>query len=399
MKKILALLLAVIMVFALVACGSGDDTKTSASPSPSSSPADSGKDDAEKPTDAGTDDETSAPPVSAGRVGYYDDDVDHFARDSYTFSYCYTAPSALSDNMIDCFKRLSKTYNFTLNEMNGNNDSEAYIQGIEVEYNKGVDGMLIDCDPTIMNRVYELLNELEIPYVALFNPMADADGKILGPSVVIDQERAGRDTINWYADRYKEYWGDIDESKLALLVINFSTSPAFQSRADGANEAFTERFPKGTVLEADAVAGGSLNTETGYDLTSQFISAHPEFDHWIVFGVAEDLAQGATRYAETTAKPENILITNSGSNILPLEFESGYDGTSWKVCYAVSDISYAGPAVTGLVAICDGRATMEDLWPEYKREGDAAAGFIADPIMVTIDNWSNFKEEMWALYE
>ena len=55
----------------------------------------------------------------------------------------------------------------------------------------------------------------------------------------------------------------------------------------------------------------------------------------------------------------------------------------------------------GLIAICDGRATEETLWQELKPEGstDPAACYVADAIMLTIDNWQTFKDEVWALYD
>lgn len=403
MKKFLAIVLALILVLSFCACGnSSKDDGTKDTPNTDTQTPDTETPDTNTPDDNAGSDNTEEPTAS-GRVGYYDDDVDHFARDPYKFCYCYTSAGALNDNMMDVFTRLGKLYNFTVTEMNGNNDPEAYIQGIEVEVNKGTDGLLVDCDPTIMSRVYELLTELEIPYVSLFNPMiADSESMtIVGPSVVLDQARSGRDTIQYYYDHLEEYWGKIDMSKLALLNLNYSTSPAFQSRVDGSTEKFKELFPDCAILEADGVTAGSLNAEVGYDLTSQVISAHPEYEYWIIFSCVEYYSQGAVRYAETTANPEKILITCSGSNVLPLEFESGYDGTSWKVAYAVSDICYGGPAATGLIAICDGRATEETLWQELKPEGstDVAASYVADPIMLTIDNWSNFKDEIWALYD
>ena len=155
--------------------------------------------------------------------------------------------------------------------------------------------------------------------------------------------------------------GEVDSSEVGLLNLGWSTSPPFVERLDGSETAFKEYFPDGTVIEGDGVTVGSLDAETGYNLTSQFMTANPDIKYWIIFGCVEDYAQGAARYAETTSNPDNILITCSGSNILPLEFESGYEG-SWKVCYAVSDISYAGPAAVGLIAIVDGRATEESLW-------------------------------------
>jgi hypothetical protein len=412
MKKLLAILLALVLVLSLCACG-GSGAKDSAKDDASSDavPADTGADTEKSDTADDGASEPADPEKEAEdavidattRVGYFDDEVDHFARDTYHFCYCYTGAGALTDNMIDVFHRLGKIYNFECTELNGNNDPQAYVQGIEVEANKGTDGLFIDCDPTILPRVYELVTELEIPYVSLFNPMYESaeSTTVVGPSVVLEQERAGRDCIQYYYDHYKEYWGEIDLSKLALLNLNFSTSPAFQQRVDGSTEKFKELFPDCDILEADGVTAGQLNAEVGYDLTSQVISAHPEYEYWIVFSCVEYYAQGATRYAETTVHPENILITCSGSNVLPLEFESGYDGTSFKVAYAVADICYGGPAAMGLIAICDGRATEETLWQELKPEGstDPAACYVADAIMLTIDNWQTFKDEVWAPYD
>ena len=376
MKKICAVILVLIMALAFAACG-GDKSSSD---------------------DSSSGNVTTGGDVAAGgRVGYYDDDVDHFARDTYDFTYCYTATNAFNDSVISAWERMGKKYNFTLSQMCGENDAEAYVQGIEVACNRGTDGLFIDCDPTISSRVYELLEELEVPYVCILQPLTDEDGHNLAPCVMLDQYRSGYDSVSWYGENYPEYWGEIDETTVALLNINYSTNPALAERLVGSKAAFKEYFPDGAVYEVDGVTVGAMDAEAGYNLTSQIMSAHPEVEHWIIFGCVEDYAQGAARYVETTPNPDSVLITNSGSNLLPLEFESGYDGP-WKVCYAVSEISYAGPAACGLIALVDGRATADTLWSDLRAEGDLATNYIADPIMVTIDNYATFKEDMYKLY-
>ncbi len=369
MKKIFVLFLTLILLCSFAACG--DEGKSG------------GGNTANVDTDA--------------KAGYYDDDVDHFARDTYDFTYCYTGTSAFTDSVIAAWERMGDKYNFKVSEMCSDGDGEAYVQGIEVACNRGTDGLLIDCDPTIHTRVFELLQDLETPYVCILNEFTDDEGHCIAPCVVLDQYRSGYDSVSWYGENYKEYWGEVDSSEVGLLNLGWSTSPPFVERLDGSETAFKEYFPDGTVIEGDGVTVGSLDAETGYNLTSQFMTANPDIKYWIIFGCVEDYAQGAARYAETTSNPDNILITCSGSNILPLEFESGYEG-SWKVCYAVSDISYAGPAAVGLIAIVDGRATEESLWSDLRAEGDLATSYIAEPIMVTKDNYKNFKDEMFKLY-
>lgn len=389
MKKFFALLLAITMIFALTACG----TEKAGTKDPDSTPA-GGDAAAGKDNSTPNDDSASA---SSGRVGYYDDDVDHFARDEYTFTYCFNASSALTDSVLSAWERMQSKYNFKIDQMCSDGDAEAYVQGVEVIVNRGTDGLIVTCDPEIATRVYELLEELETPYISLFNLIGDADGHALAPCVMLDNHRAGQDCITWYADRCKEYWGEFDAGTVGLLNLGYSTNPLLLQRTEGAAATFLERFPEGSIFEADGISIGSLDASGGYTLTSQFMSAHPEIEHWIIFACVEDYAQGAARYVETTQHPENVLITNSGSNILPLEFESGYEG-SWKVCYAVSDISYAGPAAVGLIALADGRATMDTLWKELRQEGDVCTKYVADPIMVTIDNYATFKDDMYKLY-
>jgi hypothetical protein len=116
---------------------------------------------------------------------------------------------------------------------------------------------------------------------------------------------------------------------------------------------------------------GHINSETGYELASQFISANPDVEYWIIIGCVEDYSQGAARFVETMSSQDKILITTVGSVILPIEWDSGYDG-AWKSCYAIADMSYAGPAACGLIALADGRATFDTLWPERRAEGDLA---------------------------
>lgn len=397
MKKVLALLLAIMMVFALFACGG----KTS-------SDADTGKEDtgaAGNDTAAGGDTAADAG-EDAGEEGlsylpgYYDDPVDHFARDEYEFTYCFTAASALTDSTMAAWERMGSKYNFKVSEMTSDRDGEAYVQGIEVAVNRGVDGLIIDCDPTIANRVYELLEELEIPYVCLYNNFFDENNNNLAPAVMLDNYDAGDKSVGWCADHAGEFWGDnIDSSKVGLLNLGWTTSPTFVLRCEGAADTFLANFPNGTVIEADGVTMGSLDTASGYDLTSQFMSANPNIEYWIIFGCLEAYAQGAARYVETLAPEvqEKIMICNSGSNLLPAEFASGYTG-SWKVCYAVADIAYAGPAAVGLIALCDGRADQLTLWQEVRADGDIATKYVAPAVMVTIDNYADFKAEVEVLY-
>ncbi|MDR0813675.1 MAG: hypothetical protein LBO63_06710 [Oscillospiraceae bacterium] len=378
MKKIIALLLVLCLSLALFACGSKDkNTPTPPAPDTPTASTDTGTP-PELPTDS--------------TAGYASDDVDWFARDKYHFVYAFTAPSPLVDTMMNAWKVLGNVYNFDVAESTGNGDAEAYVQNLEVMANQGnVDGFFMDCDPTIQNRVIELLDEFNLPFVCMFNPMYDSSGAAIAPTLALDQYQSGYDSLQWLIDNQKTYWpGDVDPATIGLLNLDWSTSPPLHDRCVGATDAFKKAFPGNTnIFDADGVTAGNINAEVGYNLTSQIVAAHTEIKYWFADACVEDFAQGAARYFETLTTQDNILLTDVGSVMLAIEWDSGYDG-AWKACYAISDYAYAGPAALGLIALADGRATPATLWPERRAAGDKATIWIAESSIVTKDTYKEY---------
>jgi hypothetical protein len=102
---------------------------------------------------------------------------------------------------------------------------------------------------------------------------------------------------------------------------------------------------------------------------------------------------GVARAAESLGKENSVLITGSGSSVLPGEWDAGYEGC-WVANFAVSNYQYAVPAICGVIAMIDGRATAETLWPEYKRPGDLAAQFVVGQDMITRENYKEYFSEI-----
>lgn len=400
LSKILALVLALVMMLSLVACG-GNSNK------PANDAADDTANDSAntESTDNTADDsdtaDNSGDSAASGTVGYVTDDVDNSARDKYHFVYCFTASSALTDSMMNSWKKMENRWNFDVEEMSGEGDSEAYVQGLEVVADRGdVDGFFIDCNPILANRVIELLDDFGIPYVCMFNPFVDDDGHAIAPALALDQYQAGYDSVDYYCQNYGMYWGDdfdVNSDKIGCLSLDWSTSQPLTDRCRGSEEAFLKTFPNGKIVVADGVTAGHINAETGYDLTSQLMTANTDIEYWIVNACVEDYAQGAARFVETLPSQDNILITTVGSTILPGEWDSGYDG-AFKSCYAIADMAYAGPAACGLIALVDGRATFDTLWAERRADGDKATIWIADSIIMTKDNYAGYMSSYDEIY-
>jgi len=216
----------------------------------------------------------------------------------------------------------------------------------------------------------------------------DADGHTLLPNVVMDQTYNGGRQIEFLKENYKNYWGEIDESEIALMVITWTIGVDLNARGEGMRSKFEELFPGNPVYIGDS-ATESFSADGAYNLANAIMSAHPEVKYWFITTITEMFSQGAARVAETMMKEDCTLITSSGATTLPGEWDNGYDGI-WIGNYAVSPYQYSLIGAFGLIAICDGRATMETLWEEYKRPGDLCANFDVKADIMTRANYKQY---------
>jgi ABC-type sugar transport system substrate-binding protein len=372
MKKTIALIMTALMLLSLFACAAKSDD---ASPDAGSSG---------EPAAQG-----SADGSEAAAVGYITDDVDHSARDPYEFVYFYTRSSPLSQMMFIAMQDLTERLNFTIVESTGDGDGDKYIQNVEIFATQGVDGFLIDADPTFSERVAEVLEDMDANYVTFINSVKDTDGNVLAPCVLLDGVSAGSTTVQWLYDNYKTYWGDIDTSKIALLDCTFSVVPDLQDRSDGAIAMFKELFPENDLFFTFDSTVGTLDEETAYDGVSAILSSNPDIEYWWIPCVVEMSSRGAARAVETLGISDRVLVTDVGSDALSMEWDSGYDGC-WVSCLAISNYLYVGPALTGLIAICDGRATFDTLWADKRAENDPYTMLLVDSQMVTKDTYKAY---------
>jgi ABC-type sugar transport system substrate-binding protein len=400
MKKLTAIILALTVCLSMAACGdkSPGDSETSSgggvSPSETQTPPDSGASpDAETPPPTEPADTPDGPPAAGCLIGYITDDVDHQARDTYDIVYMYSAPSNLTRYMMECMQNLSERLNVNVTEMTANGDADLFVNNIETVALTEPDGFVMDMVYEYQARIMEILENVGIPYISLFNSVLDGDDRELVPVVMMNHLLNGQKQVEFMAENYKTFWGgDVDPGEIALLVLTFSLNLDLQTRGVGAETKFNELFPGNAVFVNDA-STGSMNAQTAFDLSNGTIAANPNIKYWFVANVVEDMAIGVARAAESLNKTDSILITGSGSSVLPGEWDAGYEGC-WVANFAVSNYQYAVPALCGLIAIIDGRATSETLWPEYKRAGDVSAQFVVGESMITHDNYKQFFSDI-----
>lgn len=389
MKKVLAILLALIMALSLVACGGA--TTPSPSPSPSTAPS-------TEPSPSASAAESASPSASAaGTVGYFTDDVDHNARKTYKIAYLYYTTAALEKAHFTAMQNMQKRLNFTVVDFTANSDADLFIQNMEVLKDQGFDGLIIEPNAETHERIFEVANELEIPFIYTVNAYRDENGANLVPTIILDQHKNGVTQMEWMAEHYKDYWkGDVNPSEIALLSLEFSSNPDLTTRAQGVKDGFAKLFPGNKIIVGDLV-GGKLDADNAFNQTSTIISGNTDVKWWWIAGTVEMFGEGAARATEALNITDKTLIVTSGANVLPVQWDAGYKG-NWVASYAVYNYNYVVPALTGLIAMMDGRATQETLWKEVRAEGDKATAFFAGDQMVTIDTYKSVQSEIAKKY-
>ncbi|MCL2401201.1 MAG: substrate-binding domain-containing protein [Oscillospiraceae bacterium] len=382
MKKILSVLLVLVMAFALFACaGSGNDSNDR----PTQPPANGGE--ATGPAD-------ELPPVSDhvpdGAVGFVTDDVDHWARDSYHIVYFNFNPTGVTGQIALALEQLGEVWNFTVTQMTANNDSDAFINNLQTILIAGdVDGLIVDITDELATRASAVLRDFDVPAVCVFNAAVDFDGHMLIPSIIMDQYLNGWTQVNHINDVYRDFWGEVDRSQVALLVVDHSTNIALHQRYLGARSAFEALFPENAGVFYGDTGADSISAENGFLHANALLSANPDIQYWFAVGTVEDNALGMARAIEALNMDDRVLLTSSGAGILPSQWDEGYVG-AWIANYSIPPFLYSGVAVFGLIAMMDGRATMETLWPDMFLPGDQAARFVLEAGMMTRDNYVEY---------
>ena len=417
MKKTIALLITLIMVFTLVACNSNTPAAppaanapaANAPAAPSTAPsAPAASSNAPAAPSAAPSAGSSAPAASAqpsepakndfsvisNSVGFFNSGVDPFSRDTYDIAFVYIRAQTLMQVMIDAYVSLEPVLNFKLTEYCANGDVDAQLQNIEVFAGQGVDGFLVVIDAGTAERTREVLESTGVPYVALLNSVQDDKGNQIVTCVGLDNYWAGATITQWLYDNYKTYWGEIDESKITLLALTFSPSVDFQNRIAGIKDKFMEVLPNNRIIDADAVTGG-INEQTGFEIASGVLAAHPEVEYWFIPPCVDIYGQGVMSVAESLGIEDRVLMVTTDTSVITAKWDSGYDG-NWVACLSTYGYQYGVPAICGLVAILDGATTMDDIWSSLRAPNDLRTFYKISGEMVTRDTYQSYLARLMA---
>ncbi len=399
MKKLLAILLALLMVVSLFACGGGGSKEETKPDAPADNPSDTtpsgdDKEPAETPDETPADDGGA----KANTIGFYEDALAS-EHDTYNFVFIHLAVTQLCSDEANAMAEFQDRLNFKLTEVNASGDSDKLITMVEEYCIDEVDGLIIDAGYNI-TRIDEICADYGIPYVTLNNPLYtnETDRVCMAPCVVIDSYSSGGELVKWMVEHYKDYWGEVDTSKIGYIGGTFSASVDIQYRVEGGKAAFLEAFPENEskAFFADCVTN-TLNVDTAYGLISDLITANKDIEYWIIVAAAGDIGTGAARAVENLGLEKTCLIGSVPGSTLMAEWQTGYEGC-WVCCVDFRYLDMACQALSGLIALADGRATMDNLWEEYRAPTDLRTKYPNPCSVLTAQTFKTFYEELYEEY-
>ena len=404
MKKVLAILLALIMVFSLVACGSGDkDTNDNANTNDTNTndTADTG-DDAGTPSDNGGDDADTASgdhgpyedTTAASGMGFYMPDYDYSQNKTFKVAYMYAAQSLLCQNFSDAFAAWAERMNLEYNDYNSNSDADAFCTTMETYATQGYDGLMLDPDSQVWPRVSELADEIGIAWFPCMSCPTDENGETTAPRVGFDNYQFGVDMMNYCIDWYEENYKDVPVEKVGVISVDWSAGVELHQRYTGAYDTWAEYAGNtDNFFQADGVAQGDFTSASGYDAVSPIISSHPDVEVWLVTAAIDDYALGSAQCLDDNGKADRSCVITCGGTGLQQQWDTGTQ-TCWRSALYTAQELYAEPIINSLYALMNGWVTHDTLWPDWVNHanGDKYACYILPLYTMDFNTYQNYLE-------
>jgi len=353
MKKVLAILLMLAMVFALVAaCGGNNDGGTTPT----------------TPTAPGTGGDTVDPGREfTGEIGFFDPDYDYFANPRLRFAYLRIRNSPIYADLANSFAVWAEMANVDLSIYDANDDDDLFISMLEMLVLQGYDGFLLDPEMVNYPAVVSVVRDLGIPFMpGLGLPLDAQTGRLTNPFVGFDFRFVGEQMGHWLVDYWRENWSHVPIENIGFMGVDWSHVYEISVRIDGALDVIREAIPdiEDRFFRPDTIVG-TLNSATAYQVAGAVFGTTPEITHWLIVGTVDDFADGAVTAARDAGlEGQTVAIAMGGPGLLA-QWEAGIQN-DFKAAFVSVGVIYAEPMFFGLHALVMGYATEETLWaPEW----------------------------------
>ena len=279
MKKLFALLLALVMVMSLAACGASE-------PAEEAAPAE---------TQAAAPAETEAVADDTFTVAYVCKDLSQewFIVEAAAINEVITAAGA--EKLI---------------EIDAEYDEEKYLDGVQNMVEQKVD-VLIVCPPdqNLSQRTVEMCSAAGIPVIAIDDPLADENGKLLAPAIQLSAYNVGVGMGEWLNNYIETNALPTEGDEIMIVCLSCDTISSCVPRTDGQIDTFSAKYPNIKYLRAEYTA----DTEGGYDTMAATIAANPQVKYWCVMAVNDEGSLGALRAIEAAGLQGDAVVIGAGA--------------------------------------------------------------------------------------
>ncbi|MDR2502674.1 MAG: hypothetical protein LBC78_05445 [Oscillospiraceae bacterium] len=382
MKKALAILLVLCMVFTIVACKPSEGGNTPPPASPSPTPDNSGGDDTPPPPgDKAYPNANDDGTMNADTIAHYDRDFDYTRGGTFSAKVAYLATenSFLYAQSAVAYEHWAPYYGMEwYGFLTAGGDSNVFLDLLQTALDDGVTAFILDPDTTVFPAVRALISKYpEVKWMSQMAPPRDGEsgdgipigGNLINPYVGFDNFDAGAQQAIKLIEWKKENFPDLPWSEVGFLCFNFSSSPPLAERVIGAREVWlNETGSLDNFFEADAVSTG-LNLQGGLDAATPIISTNDQYKHWLVVGLIDDLAQAAASVIATQGLTDTSCVVTFGGSSLQVQWDAGKQDSFRYALFTAQNL-YAEPIIGAVYAYLQGWVTPDSIWPSWVKWDD-----------------------------
>lgn len=387
MKKVLALLLALALVFALAACGSepAADAGTKAEEAPKADSGakapEAGSKTAEGADVGGTVGSTKPYPhcnedgsINLDTIAHFDHEYDYTQNPRFKAVYLSTESTPLYTEFADCMTHWCEMFNLEyLGFYSTNGDADMFMTTLQNYLDQGVELFILDPDAESYPIVAKFMADYpNVSWCGRMSAPRDCEvgegiaegGNMLGWYVGFDHYIAGQQCTDYLLQWKEDNLADISWDDIGLLTFDFSASSQLHIRVKGTYDTFEAAGANmDNFFVADCVSSG-LTMQGGIDVGSPVIATHGEFKYWLVQGSIDDWAQAAASILDQQGLTDTSCVVAFGGANLMKQWDAGqYD--SFRAALYTANALYCEPVLGGVYAMQMGWAEPETLWPSY----------------------------------
>ena len=207
----------------------------------------------------------------------------------------------------------------TFMNMDAKMEASLYMQLVDTCIAQKVKGVLVCIpDQNLSQVTVQKLKEANIPVIAVDDALQDESGKLLAPWVGIDAYNIGKQAGEWGGEYIKKN-NLANDPSFGILLLTAEAVSSIVPRTRGQLEmvkAALPSFPDARIFRADS-DGTVEKTNTA---AAAVITGNPQIKKWLVFGINDEGAVGASRALEAAGLASSSVAIGLGGYLAPDEF-------------------------------------------------------------------------------